>query len=46
MLARQPTAEEQRAVREAVSGLKIGDLELEPQDVEVSDKVGCMCTLT
>ena len=31
---------QQRAVREAVSGLRIGDLVLEPQDVEVDDKVG------
>lgn len=39
MLERHPTPEEQRAVREAVSGLKLGELVLEPQDVEVADKV-------
>mgnify|MGYP001808204546 CR=1 FL=1 len=39
MLERAPTQEQQRAVREAVSGLRLGDLDLEPQDVEVADKV-------
>jgi hypothetical protein len=38
MLPSPPTPAQRRAARAAVSGLRLGDLVLEPQDVEVADR--------